>query len=462
MQAEEQSLPVLGRLPAQWRIVRFGDALEGGTRNGVYKGQEFHGTGAKVVNMGELFANPRLRSVPMKRVQLSEEELTKSRLREGDLLFARRSLVAEGAGKCIIVLEVKEDTTFESSIIRARPNSSVVDSNFLYYLFNSPYGSYVLLTIRRQVAVSGITGADLVELPIPLPPLGEQKEIASALGALDDKIELNRRMNATLEAMARALFQSWFVDFEPVRAKLDGREPAGMDAATATLFPNSFDETLLGHVPKGWRVTTLGEACEMGGGNIQTGPFGTQLHASDYVTHGIPSIMPRDLRDNRIDSTSIARIPEEDAARLTVYRVKTGDVVYSRRGDVERRSLIRDAEAGWLCGTGCLRVRFGVSGLDPQFGASYLGTPESRAWIVRHAVGATMPNLNTSILGALPVVVPPAELQSRFAEIVGPWDKRGTAALEEARTLTGLRDALLPKLLNGELVAQQSTGDAKT
>ena len=89
-------------------------------------------------------------------------------------------------------------------------------------------------------------------LEIAVPPLPEQKAIAAVLGALDDKIELNRRMNATLEAMARALFQSWFVDFDPVRAKLDGRQPIGLDAATAALFPNEFEDSELGHIPKGW------------------------------------------------------------------------------------------------------------------------------------------------------------------------------------------------------------------
>jgi type I restriction enzyme S subunit len=96
-------------------------------------------------------------------------------------------------------------------------------------------------------------------------------------------------------------------------------------------------------------------------------------------------------------------------------------------------------------------VRFGPRGLNPLFGAAYLGTLESRAWVVRHAVGATMPNLNTSILGSLPMIAPSADLQARFAEIVGPWDKRGTIALEQSRTLATLRDTLLPKLLSGEL-----------
>jgi len=101
-------------------------------------------------------------------------------------------------------------------------------------------------------------------LPVLVPPLAEQKAIAAVLGALEDKIELNRRMNATLEAMARALFQSWFVDFDPVRAKLDGHKPAGLDEATATLFPASFQDSTLGHIPKGWEVKTADEVSTVG------------------------------------------------------------------------------------------------------------------------------------------------------------------------------------------------------
>ena len=114
-------------------------------------------------------------------------------------------------------------------------------------------------------------------------------------------------------------------------------------------------EELLGPIADGWQYLPLGEVCQKGGGDIQTGPFGSQLHAADYVPVGIPSIMPQNIGDNRVIERGIARITPEDAARLSRYRVKVGDVVYSRRGDVERRSLIREREEGWLCGTGCLR-----------------------------------------------------------------------------------------------------------
>lgn len=165
-----------------------------------------------------------------------------------------------------------------------------------------------------------------------------------------------------------------------------------------------------------WEVITLREACERGGGDIQTGPFGSQLHASDYVPSGVPSIMPQNIGDNRILRDGIARIRQEDAERLDRYRVRRGDIVYSRRGDVGKRALVRPAEDGWLCGTGCLRVRLGNSGIDSRYAAYYLGHPDVREWILRHAVGATMPNLNTSILEALPFVVPPVREQEPIAD----------------------------------------------
>jgi type I restriction enzyme S subunit len=157
---------------------------------------------------------------------------------------------------------------------------------------------------------------------------------------------------------------------------------------------------------------------------VQTGPFGSQLHASDYVAAGVPSIMPVNIGDNRVVEDGIARVREADAVRLSRYRVRPGDIVYSRRGDVERRALIREREAGWLCGTGCLRIRLGDGPVDAKYVSYYLGHPEVRSWIVRHAQGATMPNLNTSILSNLPLVVPPLATQRRIAEILGALDDK--------------------------------------
>ena len=176
--------------------------------------------------------------------------------------------------------------------------------------------------------------------------------------------------------------------------------------------------------PPGWECSTLGAVCERGGGNIQTGPFGSQLHASDYRLVGIPSIMPQNLGDNRVIEDRIARIGKRDARRLARYLVREGDIVYSRRGDVERRALIGPREDGWLCGTGCLRVRLGENGVDPRYASYYLGHPAVREWIVRHAHGATMPNLNTAILSACPFIVPPVSEQRAIAHVLGTLDDK--------------------------------------
>jgi type I restriction enzyme S subunit len=179
-----------------------------------------------------------------------------------------------------------------------------------------------------------------------------------------------------------------------------------------------------GDIPDHWEFTTLGEICQRGGGNIQTGPFGSQLHASDYVPVGIPSIMPTNIGDNRIIEDGIVRITEEDANRLGQHRLKAGDIVYSRRGDVEKRALIREREEGWLCGTGCLKVRLGSGVVDPLFASLFLGHPAIREWIVRHAVGATMPNLNTSIMSAVPFALPPLAEQKAIAAVLGALDDK--------------------------------------
>ena len=183
-------------------------------------------------------------------------------------------------------------------------------------------------------------------------------------------------------------------------------------------------ESPFGSLPPGWECSTLGAVCERGGGGIQTGPFGSQLHASDYRPVGIPSIMPQNLGENRVVMDGIARIGDRDADRLRRYLVSKGDIVYSRRGDVEKRALIGPREHGWLCGTGCLRVRVGDNGADPTYASYYLGHPAVREWIVRHAHGATMPNLNTAILSACPFVVPPLSEQRAIAHVLGTLDDR--------------------------------------
>lgn len=178
--------------------------------------------------------------------------------------------------------------------------------------------------------------------------------------------------------------------------------------------------------------TTLGALAEPGG--VQTGPFGSQLHAHEYSETGVPVVMPQDLGENVISIESIARVPEEIADRLERHRLTTGDIVYSRRGDITKRAWVLPNQVGWLCGTGCLRVRLNPMLADSRFVSYALGLPETRTWLTNHAVGATMPNLNTAILSEVPVDVPDLATQTAIADILGALDDK-IAANQRANSI---------------------------
>src|SRR5688500_5167443 len=177
--------------------------------------------------------------------------------------------------------------------VKLEPKSADVPLDYLYWLLRTPqYRSYCRAHATGTTNL-GLAREDFMAFPASEPTL-TQCRIVTTLATLDDKIELNRRMNETLEAMARAIFKSWFVDFDPVRAKAEGRDP-GLPKHMADLFPNSFEDSELGEIPSGWRASILGQEVTRCGGRIQTGPFGSQLHASDYVADGVPVVMPKDL-----------------------------------------------------------------------------------------------------------------------------------------------------------------------
>lgn len=158
--------------------------------------------------------------------------------------------------------------------------------------------------------------------------------------------------------------------------------------------------------------------------DIITGPFGSQLHESDYVPEGIPSIMPQNIGNRILNYDGIARITEKDAKRLSRYLVKENDIVYARRGDVEKHAFISAQDEGALCGTGCLRVRIISDAVYPTYLSHFLNRPETRRWITLHAVGSNMPNINTDILGAVPIELPAYETQKAIADMLSDFDKK--------------------------------------
>lgn len=167
-----------------------------------------------------------------------------------------------------------------------------------------------------------------------------------------------------------------------------------------------------------WEAKTLGEISI----NIQTGPFGSQLHQSDYSEVGTPVVMPKDLINGKISEDSIARVSKDHVERLSRHKIEVGDILYSRRGDVGRCAFTTEREKDWLCGTGCLRVTVDKEQANPRFVFFQLQKPETIGWVVNHAVGATMLNLNTSILSDVPVSVPEIEVQDKIVNILSAYD----------------------------------------
>lgn len=187
-----------------------------------------------------------------------------------------------------------------------------------------------------------------------------------------------------------------------------------------------------------WSSSTLGNLVKRDGGLVQTGPFGSQLHQSDYVSEGIPTIMPKDIVDGRVDAESVARVSEETAQRLRRHQLRPRTIVVPRRGEITKRAFIRDEQAGWLCGTGCLQIALEGEELLPEFLYYYMDQEEVTGWLEQHAVGTTMLNLSAGIVAEMPVRYPALDVQQRIADILSTYDdliennRRRMTLLEQA------------------------------
>jgi type I restriction enzyme S subunit len=272
----------------------------------------------------------------------------------------------------------------------------------------------------------------------PLPPLAEQKAIAAVLGALDDKIELNRRMNATLEATARALFQSWFVDFDPVRAKLDGRKPDGLDKPIAALFPAAFQDSPLGPIPKGWAVARLDDIASV---MMGLSPDGDSYN-SDGV--GVPLINgPVEFGDYFPVKTKWTQASTRFAAE--------GDLIFCVRGSTTGRRVVSDGEYGIGRGVCAIRAK------DKLDSLLYQTINVGLERLLEKTTGSVFPSLSAPDIKGFSVLKPNGDVQQLYERTTKPLVQSIQQNHRQSRTLATLRDTLLPKLLSGEV----SVGDAR-
>lgn len=317
-----------------------------------------------------------------------------------------------------------------------------VDKRFLFYLLRTREYRHEVLASATGTTVKHTSPRRILAHKAKLPPLAEQRAIAAVLGALDDKIELNRRMNATLEAMARALFQSWFVDFDPVRAKLDSRQPPGLDLATAALFPNEFEDSDLGPIPKGWTIEAIGNVVACVGGST---PSTTEPRFWDGGVHCFAT--PKDLSqlDAPVLTNTERRITDAGVTRISSGLLPAGTLLLSSRAPVGYLAI---ATIPVAVNQGFIAIKCNERASNYfilNWCRSNMMEIESRA------SGTTFAEISKQNFRPIPLVLPHKEVMAAFKRIVSPLYDEIAMNVYQSRTLATIRDALLPKLLSGQL-----------
>lgn len=319
-------------------------------------------------------------------------------------------------------------------LIALRGKSGVLDNTFLKFLLQSAGVQAQLRSRASGTTVLGIKQSELRKIVLPIPPIPEQRAIAHILGTLDDKIELNRQMSETLEAMARALFKSWFVDFDPVRAKVEGRTVA---AQGARLFSDSFEDSELGEIPKGWTSATLADLSSL---NPESWSKATRPDVIEYVDLAA-------TKWGRIES--VASLAAHDAPSRAQRVLRPLDTIVGtvRPGNGSFAFISEDGLTG-STGFAVLRPS------KPEYAAFvYLAAtaPENIDALSHLADGGAYPAVRPDVVAATPVVLPPSEILNAFSRIALPLLARSAANEYESGTLAAVRDTLLPKLISGEL-----------
>ena len=399
-----------------WPDVIFETLYAAQSRNGVYKSKEFHGRGCRIVNMGELFGFDFISNQEMNRLELNEAELSTNSLKDGDLLFGRRSLVEAGAGKCSLVVEPAEQLTFESSIIRVRIDKEATNPRFLYYYFRSPQGRGRIRSIVSGTNVKGIRGSDLKRLHVANPPKAIQDEIASILSAYDDLIENNRRRMALLEESARLLYREWFVRLR---------------------FPGHEHTRIVDGVPEGWERKKLEEVAEVNRKSLP-GSFDGVI---EYID--ISSVSP-----GQINETTCYDF--RDAPSRARRVVRHGDILWSCvRPNRRSHAVIWRPSSNFIASTGFAVITPTVVPTSYLYRA--ITTDEFVGYLENHARGAAYPAVVAGDFERALILMPPRCLLALFKEFAESLLTQIQNLRLQNQKLRAARDLLLPKLMSGEI-----------
>ena len=412
------------------REVLLGELLsDKGITYGVVKPGDHSPNGIPLIKAADV-GNARVNASPAFRIsQDKHQEHCRTELTGGELLI---TLVGT-PGQCAIApVEIKGFNVVRAvGVFSVEP---IADNRYIMYAIQGPRSQSHIRNVCNTTVQATLNLGDLKGLPLTIPPLAEQKAIAHILGTIDEKIELNRKTNETLEAMAKALFKSWFVDFDPVRAKAEGR-PTGLPAEISDLFPDSFEDSELGEIPSGWKVKSLDEIAHFLNG------LALQKYPPEDGAATLPVIKIAQLKKGDsigADRCSIA-VPSE-------YVVRDGDVLFSWSG-----SLAVDI---WCGGDGALNQHlFKVT--SKTYGKWFFCQ-----WVKHHlpvfqeiaqGKATTMGHIQRHHLSEAKVLIPPPSLLAAMDSAFTALLDRTFGLRKQAKDVGSIRDALLPKLISGEI-----------
>lgn len=356
--------------------------------------------------------------------------------RPGDIVFTQRGTLGQ--------VSVIPDTPFEKYLVsqsqmKLTVNRKMADPLFYYYVFSTFEQKEYIRYNAIQTGVPHINLGILRAIPVPLPPLSQQRGIARILGALDDKIELNRRMNETLETMAQALFKSWFVNFDPVRTKVGVGDLGSSKEWTG---PDAFEDSELGAIPTGWSVTTIGDLANVVGGST---PSTTE--PTYWIDGSHHWATPKDLSSLTVPVllTTERRITDSGLSQIGSGLLPIGTVLLSSRAPIGYLAVAEVPAA----------INQGFIAMTPKPGVSniflLLWARSAHERILSRANGSTFLEISKANFRPIPVVAPPAEIMCKFDQLARPLYERIVSTARESITLTALRDTLLPKLISGDL-----------
>jgi type I restriction enzyme, S subunit len=391
---------------------------------------------AKNVNGGRLVAEDSIRHVT--------HHVYKRWMNTGDVKRGDCMLVSEGAtlGECMYWDE-EYPIVLGQRLFCLRANTEVLCPRYFYFYMTSHSFQSEVDARSTGTSVPGLRQTEVLKLQVRLPSIEEQRAIGNVLYNLNKKIELNRRMNETLESMARAIFKSWFVDFDPVRAKMDGQQPPGMNPETAALFPDSFEEQDGEMIPKGWAPLPLPDAFD-----FKEGPG---LRNWQYTDEGIRFLNIRCIVGGELEIHKANCISlEEFHEKYEHFALQTDDVVISTSGTLGRLAIVRGDHLPIMLNTSIIRMR-GILPFRMCFVWCYLQSAYFLDEMFAMASGSVQLNFGPVHLKRMSVLQPTQEVLELFEGKVEPLIRQVLANRKESQTLANLRDTLLPKLLSGEL-----------